>query len=160
MADLLNVKEIVDFAVYIEQNGYEFYTDTAKKFDNEKMMELFHYLAEEELKHEKTFKQLKEEVGSFTPHESYEGEYGTYMRDFLKSHTLGNNKVVKEKIAAVKTIDDAIKVALDFEKDSVVFFASLKKFVGPNNVETVEKIVQEEVSHITMLYRLSKEYQS
>ena len=160
MADLLNVKEIVDFAVYIEANGYEFYTDTAKKFDNLKMVELFHFLAEEELKHEHTFKQLKENLGSFTPHESYEGEYNIYMRDFLKSHTLGDNKVVKEKIAAVETIEDAIKLALEFEKDSVVFFASLKKFIGTKNVETVEKIVQEEVGHITMLYRLSKEYKS
>lgn len=160
MADLLNVKEVVDFAVYIEKNGYEFYTDTAKKFDNLKMVELFHYLAEEELKHEKTFKQLKEDLGSFTPHESYEGEYNIYMRDFLKSHTLGDNKVMKEKIAAVETIDDAIKLALEFEKDSVVFFASLKKFIGTKNVDTVEKIVQEEVGHITMLYRLSKEIRS
>jgi len=158
MSQLLNVSEIVNFAVYIEQNGYEFYTDTAKKFDNLKLVKLFHYLAEEELKHESTFKKLGKAVGSFSPPETYEGEYDVYMKDFLKSHTLGDSRAVKEKVQAVSSIDDAIQVALGFEKDSVVFFASLKKFIGKEHLDTVDQIIQEEVSHITMLYRLSKEH--
>jgi rubrerythrin len=154
---IFDASEIVEFAVYIEQNGYEFYTETAKKFDNEKIVRLFNYLAEEELKHERVFKELKKEAGLFNPHQSYEGEFEAYMKDFLKSHALGDNKAVKEKVGKVSTMEDALNVALDFEKDSVVFFTTLKNHVQQEKRATIDKIIDEEVAHMTMIFNLKRE---
>lgn len=154
---LFNASEIVEFAVYIEQNGYEFYTQTAEKFENEKIVELFHYLAGEELKHEQVFKNLKGEAGLFNPHESYAGEFEAYMKDFLKSHALGDNKAVKEKVNRVSNIEDALNLAIDFEKDSVVFFATLKKNVQQEKQAMIEKIIEEEIDHMTRLFNLKRE---
>ena len=53
MSYLLDVKEILGFAVYIEQRGYEFYVEAMKKFPDPRATELFQYLADEEFKHEK-----------------------------------------------------------------------------------------------------------
>ena len=148
MSHLFNVTEIIEFAVYIEQNGYKFYTETMKKLKESRIMELFQFLADEELRHENTFKNLVKEVGSFTPVESYPGEYEGYMKYFLKMHALGNNEILKSKIESIKTTDDAVKMALEFEKDSIVLFTFVKKNIGTKGQKTVDKIIDEELTHI------------
>jgi rubrerythrin len=157
MTSLLNASEIVEFAIYIEQNGYKFYMETIKKFEDQKLKELFQFLADEELKHEKTFKALLEKVGSFTPHESYPGEYERYMKDFLKTHALANDQALKMKLDSISTPEDAVSVALDFEKDSIVLFTALKKYINETNHKPVEAIIQEEMTHIIKITTYQQE---
>ncbi len=152
MSNLLNASEILGFAVHIEQNGYEFYIETAKKFNDEKLMKLFHYLADEERIHEKTFKTLQEKVGSFTPHESYAGEYEGYMKDYLKGFAPKTNETLQDRMAKINTIDDAIDMALIFEKDSVVFFSTLKRYVSDEHKPAIDRIIEEEVNHVLKLH--------
>jgi rubrerythrin len=73
------------------------------------------------------------------------------MKDFLKTHALANDKVLKEKLAAIKTVDDAVNVALDFEKDSIVLFTMLLKYVQDENKKMVDAIIQEEITHIVKI---------
>ncbi len=148
MSNLLNVGEVVEFAIYIEKNGYKFYIESMKKFSDEKLLKLFQFLADEESKHEATFKRLLKKVGSFTPPESYPGEYQTYMKNFLKTHALSNDEALKKKLDSIKNAEDAVNVALDFEKDSIILFTMVKKYVQEENQSIVEGIIQEEISHI------------
>jgi len=157
MGSLLNASEIVEFAIYIEQNGYKFYVETLKKFNEKKLVELFQFLADEELKHEQIFKALLKKTGTFTPPESYPGEYEVYMRDFLKTHALANDKALKQKLDSISTPGDAIKVALDFEKDSIVLFTALKKYIEPANHKAVESIIHEEMTHIIKITTYQQE---
>ena len=157
MAALFNISEVIEFAVQIEQNGYEFYTQSAKKFSNEKVISLFHFLAEEELKHERVFKNLLTTVGSFSPPESYEGEYEIYRKEFLKAHSLGGRQEVQDKLELIKGENDALDFALEFEKDSIVFFTTLKKYVTEESHKKLDIIINEEVSHMTKLLAVKRE---
>lgn len=152
MSNLLNASEILGFAVHIEQNGYEFYIETAKKFNNEKLMTLFHYLADEERIHESTFKNLQKKIGEFTPHESYAGEYDGYMKDYLKSFAPKTNVTLKDMMAKISTIDDAIEMALTLEKDSVIFYTTLKRYVSDEHKPAIDRIIEEEVNHVMKLH--------
>lgn len=156
MSNLLNVTEVIEFAVYIEQNGYKFYNETKDKFNDKGLQDLFQFLGDEEVKHENTFKALIKDAGSFTPHESYAGEYDAYMRDFLKMHALGNDEALKKKIAGLKDAAGAVAMALEFEKDSIVLFTMLKRYIsGSKGEKIVDKIIQEELTHI---YKINSFY--
>ncbi|MFC2155672.1 ferritin family protein, partial [Acidobacteriota bacterium] len=145
-----------EFAVYIEQNGYTFYNETKNKFDDQGLQDLFQFLGDEELKHEKTFKALVKQAGTFTFYESYAGEYSAYMRDFLKMHALGNDEALKNKIAGIKDAAGAVAMALEFEKDSIVLFTMLKKYISGSKGEGfVDNIIQEELTHI---YKINSFY--
>jgi len=157
MSSLINISEIVEFAIYIEKNGYKFYVETIKKFEEKKLIDLFQFLADEEFKHEQTFKNLLKKTGTFTPHESYPGEYESYMKDFLKSHALANDEVLNEKLDSIKAPQDAIQVALDFEKDSIVLFSLLKRYIEEQNKHIVDTIIQEELNHILKINRYQNE---
>ncbi|NIO87711.1 MAG: hypothetical protein GTN53_44455 [Candidatus Aminicenantes bacterium] len=157
MSALVNVAEILDFAIYMEQKGYEFYTESAKKFDNLKLVQLFHLLAQEELDHERIFKGMKEKAKTMASREIKDEDNQTSMKDYLKGFVFGINKSVKEKVGTIKTMEDALNVALGFERDSVVFYSTLKKYVDKKNAAIVEDVVQEESRHVIMLSKFKSE---
>jgi len=159
MGKLLNMSEVLEFAIAIEQQGYKFYVETMKKMKEAKILALFQYLADEEFKHEHIFKDLQKKVGTFTPPESYPGEYETYMNDFIKSNFLKKIDDIQSTINSVEKIEDAIHIALDFERDSIVFYTALKKYIGDENQDIIEKIIQEELSHILKINNYIKNYQ-
>jgi rubrerythrin len=153
MGILFEVKEGLDFAVYIEQNGYEFYTEASKKFSDPKIVELFKYLSQEETKHEKLFKDMAKSTDTFEAEESYEGEFSAYMKEFCASHSLANRNTIKKHLESLKTFNDVLDMALAFEKDSVVFFAELKDMVAFDRGKIIEKVINEELAHMRMLVK-------
>lgn len=157
MSALVNVAEIVDIAIYMEQKGYEFYTESAKKFDNLKLVQLFHLLAQEELEHERIFKRMKEKIKTMAPREIKDKDNQASMKDYLKNFVFGINKSVKKKVGAIKTMEDALNVALGFERDSLVFYSTLKKYVDKKHAAIVENVVQEESRHVIMLTKFKSE---
>ncbi|MCP4146225.1 MAG: ferritin family protein [bacterium] len=151
MSQLLSVSEIVGYAIYIEKNGYEFYTESAKKLNDPKVLELFNYLAEQETRHEYKFKELQTKSGTYKAIESYPGEYSDYMEDYLKSIAPKSNESIQGLLEKVTTSEEAIDMALQFEKDSVVFYTTLKKLIKKEDWDLLDNIIEEEVNHVMML---------
>lgn len=147
MSYLLDVKEILGFAVYIEQRGYEFYVGAMKKLEDPRATELFQYLADEEFKHEKLFKKMMDEEGGFRPMEP-DPEYQAYMREFVKAHQLGDREAIQEKLARLKTLGDVLDLAMGFEKDSIVLFSELKELAARGSTAALEKVIREEMGHL------------
>jgi len=156
MSDLLKPAEIIDFAITIEEMGYRFYVESLKNVKHPDIISFFQVMADEEFQHKNTFQRIKEDIGDYRPAESFPGEYRQYMTDFLQAHSLANRARLEEKIQAVKEPLDAIRTALDFERDSIVFFAQLKRMVKDHHRDLIEEIIQEEVTHIFKINRIAK----
>ena len=154
----LRGEDILDFAIEIEMNGYAFYTETAKKFENLKTIKLFHILAEQELKHEMFFKQLKEKQPKFEPSETLEASYEIFKKEFLHTYTFGDSDDTRNRIKSVATIEEAIDMAINFEKDTVVLYSSIKKHIKNDEQDLIDKIINQELAHIGRLLELKKNY--
>ncbi len=144
-----SIGEIIEQAVQTERLGYQFYTTMAEKFkkDSEDMNKLFTTLAEKELKHEKTFSDLREIIGD-TESEGWE-EVSEYMRAIVESEFfLGKNKSLPS-MENVKNIEEAVNFAINFEKETLLYFYGLKDAVKEK--EIVDEIINEEKSHIRWL---------
>ncbi len=151
-------EDILDFAIEIEMNGYAFYTETAKKFENLKTIKLFHLLAEQELKHEMFFKQLKDKQLEFTSSETLEASYEIFKKEFLHTYTFGDSDDTRNRIKSVATIEEAVDMAINFEKDTVVLYSSIKKHIKNDEQDLIDKIINQELSHIGLLLELRKNY--
>jgi rubrerythrin len=149
------VQEILEFAVYIEERGYEFYIGAIKKFREARITKLFQYLADEEFKHEKVFKKLLKQSGEIKGRR--DPEYQAYMREFCKTHSLGDAEAVNAKLARVSSLKEILDMAMDFEKDSVIFFSQLKEMYARGNTAPVEKIIHEEMGHLRKIFQIKKE---
>ena len=53
-------------------------------------------------------------------------EYQAYMREFCKTHSLGDAEAVNAKLARVSRLEEILDMAMDFEKDSVIFFSAIE----------------------------------
>jgi rubrerythrin len=81
---------------------------------------------------------------------------------FLKAtadrHVFIRNKDIQKLASTCKTPIEALDFAITFEKDSVVFYTTMKKLVpehlGRGKIDT---LIDEEISHIFILAQKKKE---
>lgn len=157
MSYLLEVKEILEFAVYIEARGYEFYVGATKKFSEARITELFQYLADEEFKHEEFFKKLLEQSGGIKG-ESRDPEYQAYMREFCKAHALADREATAARLAKASGLEEVLDMAMGFEKDSIIFFSELKEIYEKGHSVAVDKIIHEEMGHLRKIFQMKREW--
>jgi rubrerythrin len=155
MSYLLDVKEILEIAVYIEERGYEFYIGAIKKFHDPRITRLFQYLADEEFKHEKVFKKLMGHGGEVKKGEP-DAEYQAYMREFCRTHSLGDREAISKKLARLSSLEEILDLAMGFEKDSIVFFSELKEAYAKGHTGPVDKVIREEMGHLRKIFQMKQ----
>jgi rubrerythrin len=145
-----SVREVVEQAVRTERLGYEFYTSMAKKFEgHDGLRKLFGTLAGKELVHEKTFQELEGMIGDDEP-EGWD-EVSEYLRTIVESEFfLARNRSLPN-LDHVKTVEEAVKFAVGFEKETLLHFHALRDAVKEKDL--VDEIINEERSHIMWLTR-------
>jgi len=151
-----SVSEVVEQAVRTEHLGYEFYLEMAEKFEkeNQKLSGLFRTLAAKEQEHEQRYRQLHEAVGEEEP-EGWE-DVSEYMRAFAESEFfLGAGEKALLKMKQVDTMADAVDFAINFEKETLLYFLGLRDTVQQKDV--VDEIIIEERSHIMWLNKFKRE---
>ncbi len=148
-----SITEVIEQAVQTEKLGYEFYVSMANRFEkDDKFRKLFETLAAKEEEHEKTFTSLKERVGD----KNLEGweEASQYLRAIVESeYFLGKYKSLPS-LDHLETIDDALRFAIGFEKETLLYFLKLKEFIKEKKIIT--EIINEEKSHIVWLSEFRK----
>jgi rubrerythrin len=145
---MYSLSEVIEEAVQTEKLGYQFYIEMSKKFnENVRLRELFDTLALKERGHEKKFSDLKEKV-SGEERVDWE-EVSKYLRAIVESEFfLGKGKSLPS-MEHVKTVADAVKLALGFEKQTLLYFHAIRDAVKEKSV--VDEIIAEERSHIVWL---------
>ncbi len=148
--DKFTIHEIIEQAVQTEKLGFQFYTTMAQRFkDEERLRSLFETLAEKELRHEKVFRELFEVIGDKEP-EGLE-DISAYMRAMVESEFfLGKGKSLPS-MENIKSVEDAVRFAIGFEKETLLYFHGLRDAVREK--EVVDEIINEEKSHIMWLTR-------
>ena len=56
----------------------------------------------------------------------------------------------------IKTEKEAIELGIGFEKDSILFYQEMKKFVLTSEQNIIEKLLEEEKEHLRKLFELDK----
>lgn len=142
------IREVLEQAIQTEKLGYRFYTSMAEKFKADQgLVKLFSTLAEKELRHEKTYTELKETVGDAEP-EGWD-EVSPYLRAIVESEFfLGTNKSLPS-MEHITSVAAAVDFAIGFEKETLLYFYGVKDAVREK--ELVEEVINEEKSHVMWL---------
>ena len=149
-------EEIIEIAVQMEEAGKMFYEKASQIAGDDKLKEMLSYLAQEEAKHIQDFSKLGEKLNyDFLPGESYAGEYEDYVRSLVSSHVFNINQV-EELIKEIKSDKDILRLALSFEKDSIVFFHEFKNMGNQAAKEVIEDLINQERGHIKKISAMIK----
>jgi len=157
MSITFNAFEIFEMAEQIERNGVKFYRKAAEIFSDRDISRTLSALADMEVKHEKTFADMRKEISSkqreliaFDP----ENEMALYLQEMAGGHAFDLKKDISLQLTGEESIEDILNMAVQAEKDAIAFYTGLIKFVpAPAGREKVEDMIGEEQGHIVVLSR-------
>lgn len=147
---MLDLVDLIDLAVKIEASGYEFYSKLSKKTED-KMAKLFKNLAEQERDHGKIFRSLLKKYKGVSPQELSswaDEEVKGYLTSFAQTSIFP--KIKSNEVP--DNIEKAVKMAIEVEKDSIIFYDEIEALVPDK--EVISEVINEEKKHLADLSKL------
>jgi len=144
--------EALEMAMEIEKSGEAFYKAVAAQSSDQPLKALFEDLAAQEQGHYRVFQSMAGNVEAPAPLPAPEyDEYKLYLQVALDNALFaGEDKVLALARKAVDR-ETALRAAIGFEKDTLIFFYDLRDMVGEADRETVSNIIREEKKHLRLL---------
>lgn len=149
-----NADEIFEIAEQIERNGAKFYQKAAGAAAGENAAALLR-LAEMERDHEKTFHGMRVRLGekarqpaTFDP----QNQAAAYLHAVAEGKVFDMRADPSERLTGSEKIEDILRTAIGLEKDSIVFYLSIKDLVSEGGVRSeIDEIIRQEMGHIATL---------
>ncbi len=149
---IFTASEAIEMAMEIEKNGEVFYNAAAAKSADPEVKTLFEDLAVQERGHYQVFERMLGglQPAPALPAEEYD-QYQAYVQAAL-NHALfaGADKALALAHEA-QDKQTALRAALGFEKDTLLFFYDLREMVSEADREKVSGIIREEKKHVRRL---------
>ena len=152
----LTAAEALKWAMEIEKNGEVFYNEVAVKSADPEVKALLEDLATQERGHYRVFQQMLERVkpdpdlSSVGP--DYE-DYQTYLQVVLDNALFAGPDKGLTLARQAQDRETALRAAMGFEKDTLLFFYDLREMVREAERRTISDVILEEKAH---LHRLAK----
>jgi len=154
MTRRFNAIEVFEIAEQIERNAAAFYRKAAELFEESDVAGIFTKLAGWEVGHEAAFaemrKQLFDEPAELSTFDPEDAPLDAKAMAGLAAFGLRPDPAAE--LAGCKTRADVLKMALQKEKDTIVYYTGLKEFVPVAvAINKIGEIITEELRHIRII---------
>jgi rubrerythrin len=146
---MFSMEEILDLGIRIEKNGEKFYREAQEKVALEELKILLTRLADDEVEHVRFFTRKKEALKSKPEDPELEKQASAILQEILGDQTFSLNET---NPADLKTIDELLDLAIEFEKDTVLFYEMLSALATRDDaLKGLQELIEEENRHVAML---------
>lgn len=148
---VLPAAEVLEWALEIERNGEAFYNAVIAKSTDPEIKAVFKDLAIQEEAHAQAFQRMlgalpARGVSSF----DYD-EYQAYLQAVLSSALFAGPDKALTLAEEAQNREAALRAAIGFEKDTLLFFYDLRDMVREVEREIISDIIREEKTHLRRL---------
>jgi len=151
----LTAAEALKWALEIEKNGETFYNELAVKSADSEVKALFKDLAVQERGHYQAFQKMLEEVKPDPDLTKVDyDEYQTYLRVALADALFAGPDKGLTLAKQAQDREMALRAAIGFEKDTLLFFYDLREMVSQAERGTISDIILEEKAHLRRLAKM------
>lgn len=157
MTQKFSGSELLQMAIQLEKEGKEFYTAVMESVKDPKAKEIFQFLANEEVKHEEIFREMLskgQDVMLSLPYDDY--EMLLYFKSLVDRKIFPGSSDVKDLKKEMSDPSAALRIAISFEKDAILFFSEMKNLVKTEEQDVIESIIEEERRHIYKILEFKK----
>ncbi|MCM8830661.1 MAG: hypothetical protein NC918_00490 [Candidatus Omnitrophica bacterium] len=154
MANIFSPQEILRIAIKVEENGQKLYENLEKKTKKEKLQNTFRYLKEQEEIHKNTFAKMLKDLGDYVVYEFNEGEYQAYINAIAKEYIFTQELIEKKINEDFRTDLEAVEFGIYIEKESILTYSALKNYILAEQVDVLNKVIEEEQKHLVTLVLL------
>ncbi len=152
---MFSLKDIIDIAVQIEQNGEKIYRCAAEKIQNSSLSTLLQWLADEEVKHVEWFAALKDKIADTGEHPEQEKFGRALLQNAVGTHSLA---LEDADFSAMEQVQDLINLVMEFENDTVLFYKMLQPLIeDQETLDQLHAIIKEEEDHALRLKKVLSE---
>ena len=154
---VFSAAEALEMAMQIEINGEVFYNAVAAKMTDPGVKKLFQELAAQEQRHYLVFQKMAGTVGgaaSPSAPDAERDEYQTYLQAALDNALFAGADKALALAGQACDRQAALRVAIGFEKDTLLFFYDLRDMVSEAEQKAINGILQEEKLHLRRLAKL------
>ncbi len=152
---VFTASEALEMALEIEKSGEVFYNEAAAQSDDPELKELFVSLAAQERGHYRAFQKMLEGVAPGPPLDDADfAGYAEYVQTALEQALFAGPDKALSLAKQAADRESALRAALGFEKDTLLFFYDLRDIVSEPDREVVTHIIREEKRHLRSLARL------
>ena len=153
-----NAGEVFRISLDIEENGRLFYEKAAGMTDNQEVKKIFSDLGREEIKHKERFAALMAELPDAAVGETVwdpQNEIDQYLKMMAELHVFRKSDNIDSMLKEAGDAKGALKLAIQFEKDSIVFFAEMQNLSeNEDSRKKIGQLVKEEQEHLKRLSML------
>jgi rubrerythrin len=149
---IFKATDVIEMALEIEKSGEVFYRAVAQKSKSPQVQALFEDLAEQEVHHYAAFEKLSktEWDRSLMPKVEWD-QYLMYLQATVQSAFFEGQDKALALAEQVSDEKEALRMAIGFEKETMLFFHDLLDMVSDADQKTVKRIIDEEKSHLRRL---------
>ena len=156
MARVFSILEVVNIAVDDEEAGAAFYSVLAESASDTALRSTFADLAEQEKGHKQRFEKLLRELADGRDLEPLTGESSGYLQALVGSLVFTNEQAAQTAARGCPNDAAAIDLAIRFERDTLALMQELLPLVPEKDAAVIEKLKQEERSHLVTLAEARK----
>jgi len=157
---IFGVSELVEVALGIERNGVAYYSSLSESVIDASLKDTYNHLADMEREHIKIFQNMLDSAGKYQL--PYAGdaaeEYEQYLKALIDSTASTDDELAKQMARKAASPAEAIQLALGAEKDSILFYVEMRDLVPKQDRPNIDKIINEERSHMRQLSSLKREF--
>ena len=154
MTRTFNTFEVFEIAEQIERNGAAFYRRASGLFEEPTLTEMFLELAEWEVRHEEVFANMRKHLSEQDPElRTFEIEDAPLDAKAMAGlAAFGISPDPTEQLTGNETKQDILRMALQKEKDSIVYYTGLKGFVAAEaGKDKIDDVIAEEMHHVRII---------
>lgn len=162
MGIAFSADEVYEMGMDIERNGEAYYRKAASLAKDAKVKAVFTDLMKQEQRHYETFKGLRENLPPRTSLPTVadpESEEYLYLDALVKSRLFNTVREAEGLAAKTASAMEALRAALVFEKDTVLFFQMMKGMTDERlGKGEIDRLIEEEHNHIVRISAMIKEF--
>ncbi|MDY6836374.1 MAG: ferritin family protein [Thermodesulfobacteriota bacterium] len=148
---MFTIRDIIDLAIQIEENGERVYRKAAQKVSATSIAALLLQLADDEVKHAKWFSDMKEKVTRSVDDSEVEERGKRVLQGILGDQSFS---LKDADFASIEEVEGLLRVAIEFEEDTVLFYEMIRSFVDDKEtLDHLDTIIEEENHHVSLLKR-------
>lgn len=142
----ISIKKAIETAIRAEELGIGYYSELAKQYSKQpEIKKMFELLAKDEVDHKRQFTEMMKDVQDKQVVISDLDE--AFFRSVDISRFFSDMESVDTSIDPL----DVLRRALQFEKESVLFYQQIRDLIGPD--DTMDRIIAVEKKHVSQIMK-------
>ncbi len=143
---VFSADEVYQIAMEMEQTGQVFYEALAAGSARSDVAALCRRLAAQEVEHYNRFSRLRAALAARPASHALDEEEMDFAQALVTDRMIPNPQEAR-RIAAEGSVGAALDMAINLEKDSVLFYSEILQAVDPQDATAIREIVQQEKLH-------------